>query len=116
MKSNSLSPIPIPLAQRWRDVRSRVLPGLVFGATLCVIALLWKNNVAAPTLVGQAEPVRANVSSHKPGMLAGLTVGRFQTVKAGDPVGLVIITDPKILSSSLAVIPAEIEMLRAEMK
>ena len=116
MKSNSLSPIPIPLAQRWLDARHRVLPGLVFGTTLFVIALLWKNNVAAPTLVGQAEPVLANVSSYKPGMLAGLTVGRFQTVKAGDPVGLVIITDPKVLTTSLAVIQAEIEMLRAEMK
>ena len=116
MRPDPSSSIPIPFEQRWRDARQRVLPILVFGATLGMIALLWKGHVAAPTLVGQAEPVVANVSSHKPGVLAELTVGRFQRVKAGDPVGQVIITDPKILASSLAVIQAEIELLRADMK
>jgi hypothetical protein len=59
--------------------------------------------------VGQAEVVPANVSCYKPGMLAQLFVNRFQTVKAGDPVGQVLVTDPKILASSLAVIQAEIQ-------
>jgi multidrug resistance efflux pump len=37
-------------------------------------------------------------------------------VKAGDPVGRVLVTDPKILAASLAVIQADIEMLRVNMK
>jgi multidrug resistance efflux pump len=116
MKSDHLLPIPIPLQQRWRDARLRIVPVLVFGATLFAISHLWKSHIAAPTLVGQAEPVLANVSSHRPGMLTELSVGRFQTVKAGDLVAQVLVTDPKILSSSLAVVQAEIELLRAEMK
>jgi multidrug resistance efflux pump len=83
-----------------------------FGA----LAILWKNHVIAPTMVGQAEPVLADVSCYKPGVLGQLTVNRFQKVRAGDSVGQVLVTDPKILASSLAVIQAEIEVLRTEMR
>ena len=60
-------------------------------------------------LVGQAEVVPAKVGCYKPGMLAQLFVNRFQKVKAGDAVGQVLVTDPKILAASLAVIQAEID-------
>jgi multidrug resistance efflux pump len=116
MKEESARPIPIPLTQRWRDARMRLLPLVVFGTALCTITGLWKQHVAAPTMVGQAEPVVANVTSHKAGMLAELTVARFQKVKAGDPVGQVLITDPKILASSLAVAKAEIDLMRSNLK
>jgi len=115
MSVKSPAPIPIPFRQRWHDIRLRVLPGVVLVVALITLVLLWKDHVAPPTLVGQAEPVLANVSCYKPGVLAELTASRFQKVKAGDPVGLVMVTDPKILASSLAVIQAEIEMLRADM-
>jgi len=108
----SPAPIPIPWRQRWRDVRQRFVPALLFIALLFVLAELWKRYASAPMLVGQAEVVPANVSSYKPGMLAQLFVNRFQTVKSGDAVGQVLVTDPKILASSLAVIQAEIESLR----
>jgi multidrug resistance efflux pump len=67
-------------------------------------------------MVGQAEPVLSNVSCYKPGVLADLLVSRFQRVKQGDPVGRIMVTEPRILASSLAVIQAEIESLRATMK
>jgi multidrug resistance efflux pump len=116
MSVKSPAPIPVPFRQRWHDFRRRAVPGVVLVAALITLVLLWKEHIAPPTLVGQAEPVVANVSCYKPGVLAQLTASRFQKVKAGDPVGLVMVTDPKILASSLAVIQAEIEMLRAEMK
>jgi multidrug resistance efflux pump len=114
--SPPLKRIPIPLSERWRDVRTRVLPVLMFVAVVAVIGVLWKENIAAPNLVGQAEPLQANVSCYKPGMLAHLDVIRFQRVKAGDAVGQVLVTDPKILASSLSVIEAEIDALRAGMQ
>jgi HlyD family secretion protein len=107
------APIPIPWSQRWRDVRLRFVPALIFIAILFSLVLLWKNYASAPTLVGQAEVVPANISCYKPGMLAQLTVSRFQKVKAGDAIGQVLLTDPKILASTLAVIQAEIEEIRA---
>ena len=116
MKEESARPIPIPLAQRWRDARMRLLPLVIFGTALCTIAGLWKQHVAAPTMVGQAEPVVSNVTCHKAGMLAELSVTRFQRVKTGDPVGQVLITDPKILASSLAVAKAEIDLMRSNLK
>src|SRR5882762_9082918 len=108
--------IPIPLRQRWHDARLRVLPAVAFCGAIAAIGLLWKSNIAAPTLVGQAEPNEVKVSCYKPGMLAQLDVTRFQKVKVGDPVGQVLVTDPKILASSLSVIQAEIEALRISMQ
>jgi len=116
MKTENPAPIPIPLEQRWRDARLRVLPVIAFVATCCAIVFLWKEHVIGRSMIGQAEPVSSNVSCYKPGVLAELMVSRFQRVKAGDPIGKVLVTDPKILASSLAVIQAEIESLRASMK
>ena len=116
MKSAAPSPVPIPLRQRWHDARLRVLPLVVFVAVLAAIASLWKGHVAPLTLVGQAEPVVANVSSPKPGILAQCSVSRFQRVKSGDAVGQIMVADPRLLDSSLAVIRAEIDMLRADMR
>jgi multidrug resistance efflux pump len=104
------------MRQRWNDARLRLIPALVFGAAVFVVVLLWNDYVAAPTMLGQAEPMQASVSCYRPGVLAELEVARFQKVKAGDPVGRVLVTDPKILAASLAVIQADIEMLRVNMK
>src|ERR1051326_6683299 len=112
MNTENPAPIPIPVHQRWREFRLRVLPWTVFAIGLFLVIILWKDHAASHTLVGQAEPVLSNVSCYKPGVLAELTVSRFQKVKAGDAVGQVLITEPRILASSLAVIQSEIEMLR----
>jgi multidrug resistance efflux pump len=116
MTSETPAPIPIPTQQRWQELRQRVLPVLVFVCALGAIAFLWKDHTGSRVIVGQAEPVLSNASCYKPGMLAELKVTRFQRVKAGDPIGRVLVTDPKILASSLAVIQAEIESLRANMR
>jgi len=115
MKPESRPSIPIPLDQRWFDVRVRYLPALVFVAAVGAAALLWKGDVGAPALIGQAEPVVSDVSCHKTGVLSELTVSRFQRIKMGDPIGQVSLVDPRILTASLAVIQSEIEMLRVTM-
>ena len=104
------------MRQRWRELRLHVLPFLIFGLGACLVTVLWKDHTVTRTLVGQAEPVLSNVSCYKPGVLAELNISRFQKVKAGDTLGKVMITDPKILASSLAVIQAEIESLQATMR
>ena len=116
MKSDAPGVIPMPWPQRWRELRHRFLPALVFVCAVAMVAVLWKEHTASRVIVGQAEPVLSNVSCYKPGVLAELKVNRFQRVKAGDPIGKVMVTEPKILASSLAVIQAEIESLRANMK
>lgn len=116
MKSAAPRPVPIPLGQRWRHARMSVLPSVVFCASLVVLGVLWNDHVAAPSMVGQVEPVVANVSSHLPGVLAGLNVQRFQSVRAGELLGQVITTDPKVLEASLTVIRAELDILRANLE
>src|SRR6516225_9825274 len=107
-----LSPIRTPLSQRWREFRVRVVPLAVFVAAAAVIFTIWRDHVAAPTLIGEVERVHANVSSPKPGKLSQLNVRLLQRVKAGDTIAQVITTDPQILQSSLAVVQAEIRLLR----
>ena len=116
MKSDAPGAIPIPLPQRWREIRKRILPVVVFAAAFVTVGVLWRDHTASRVLIGQAEPVLSNVSCYKPGVLAELKVERFQRVKAGDPIGKVMVTEPRILASSLAVIQAEIESLRANMR
>src|SRR5438105_8825012 len=67
-------------------------------------------------MLRQSYNSQARDSCYKPCELAELDVTRFQKVKAGDTVGRVLVTDPKILASSLAVIQAEIEILRVGMQ
>ncbi|SPE51649.1 hypothetical protein SBV1_140003 [Verrucomicrobia bacterium] len=110
------APIKIPAFRRWQTVRFRFLPGVIFAAGAVTVALLWRDHVAPLTIFGQAEPVISNVSCYKAGVLAELNVDRFQRVKAGDPVAKVRITEPRILAASLAVIQAEIEALRVNLK
>lgn len=116
MKADELTPIPTPPAQRLRDFRTRFLPVMVVGISIGIIGVIWRNHIAAPTLVGQAEPVLSNLSSHQPGTVAGLNVTRFQHVKAGDVLGYVLIADPKLVDTSLAVIRSELDLLRANME
>jgi multidrug resistance efflux pump len=116
MSSQTPAAIPIPGRQRWLEIRRRVLPALVFVGGVGLIAVLWKENALSRAMVGQAEPVLSNVSCYKPGVVAELNVKRFQRVKAGDPIAQIRVTESRILSSSLAVIQAEIESLRANMR
>ncbi len=57
MTTSRPKPIRIPLSRRWQDARLRLVPLVVFGAALCSLLALWKDRVAAPTKIGQAEPV-----------------------------------------------------------
>lgn len=104
------------MALRWREFRIRVLPLLVFVGTLAAAMVFWRQQVPANALMGEVEPVTANVSSPKSGVLANLTISRLQLVKAGDQIAQVITTDPRVLQSSLAVILAEIQLMRVNIE
>ncbi|HLH52239.1 MAG TPA: HlyD family efflux transporter periplasmic adaptor subunit [Verrucomicrobiae bacterium] len=116
MSSDSNEPIPIPAQQRWCEIRQRTLPAIVFASAIVVVVLLWKDHTLSRVMVGQAEPILSNVSSYKPGVVTELQVNRFQRIKQGDPICRIMVTEPRILASSIAVIQAEIESLRANMR
>jgi len=112
---SSKSVIPSPPGHRWREFRFQVLPGLTFALGLIGVILLWSQYVAPVSMVGRVEALRTSVSSPKTGSLAQLDVTRFQKVCAGQNVAHIITTDPQILTANLALIQAEVEMIRAEM-
>src|SRR5262245_17305889 len=111
-----LKPIPVPSAQRWREFRIQVMPFFMFVGALVAAIVIWKQQVPTNALIGEVEPSGANVSSPKSGVLANLNINRLQRVKAGDPIAQLITTDPKVLQSSLAVILAEIQLLRVNLE
>src|SRR5262245_51665311 len=112
----ALDPIPIPRAQRWREFRIRMIPLLVFVGTLGAASVIWRQQIPTAGLLGEVEPITANVSSPKSGVLANLSASRLQHVKAGDQIAQVITTEPRVLQSSLAVILAEIQLMRVNLE
>ena len=112
---NSLPPIPTPPAQRWKDFRQQGLPFIAFALLSAAIFVLWNHTLAPGTFTGEVEVVQENVASLKPGQLVDLSVELFQAVKAGDEIARVITTDPRVIESSLAVIRAEVELLKTGM-
>jgi HlyD family secretion protein len=105
--------IPTPLSVRWREFRLSTLPGVVVLVTLASAIFLWKGFMVPATVVGRVETIQANVVSTKPGALTQLSAFRFQPVNAGDPIAIIITTDPRLTDANLAVIKAEVELLRA---
>ncbi len=112
---NNMEKIPVPASQKWREIRVRLLPVLVFLVVALVVAFLWKDRVDATNMVGHVVGKQAEVRSPQSGSLADLTVSAFDSVTAGDPIGRLITTDPKIVEAELAVILAEIELIRLTM-
>ena len=49
---DKLPPIPIPLAQRWREIRLRIVPIGVFLLTLLIAGRIWMYEISSPSLVG----------------------------------------------------------------
>lgn len=106
-----LTPIPAPRAQLWKELRLQYLPVVVFVAGVIAAGFIWIRWVAPPTLVGEVEAVRTEVRAAVSGALDGLDVDVMQPVKAGQTIGNVIM-NPRILEASIAVIRAEIELMR----
>jgi membrane fusion protein (multidrug efflux system) len=116
MNNTPLEPIPTPASQRWHEFRLRWLPMTVFLVAWACVALLWRQHVASPVLVGQVEAVSVRVNCPKAGVLAELAVDRFQPVKAGQVLGRVLPADPQALAAALAVIQADIQALRQSLE
>src|SRR5688572_20110291 len=110
--SERLPPIPTPSSQLWRQLRLQYLPVVIFVAGLAAAAFLWTQWVAPPTLVGEAEAVRTELRAPQAGMVAELKTDMLQMVSAGQTLVRVLVTNPQLLGPSLAVIRAEIEVLR----
>ncbi|MEX0686472.1 MAG: HlyD family efflux transporter periplasmic adaptor subunit [Balneolales bacterium] len=109
------SKIPIPLSQRWKEVRIRLLPALVFLITGLIVFNLWNHRISSANMTGKVIGAHAELRSSEGGYLTQLKIQRFQRVKAGDVIAEVVHIDPKVLEANLALILAEVEMIRMGM-
>jgi multidrug resistance efflux pump len=110
-----LSPIPSPPGQRFREFRIKFLPPIVFLCTVAAIFFLWKDYVSAPTLVGQVEPVIAEVTARDAGVLTNLFVQRFQEVRVGEAVAELHVTDRRRYDSDLDLLRSQIALAQLEL-
>ena len=110
---DKLPPIPTPASQRWREFRIQVLPFIVFAGLIVGIVILWRGFVQPVGIVGFAETNAVNVVATQDGLLATLSVERFQMVTKGQEIGMIINTDPELLKAQITAAQADIEVLRA---
>lgn len=110
-----LPTIPIPPAQRWREVRLLYLPRIVFVLGVLVAAWMWSRWVTPATLVAEAEMAQAEVRSPQDGVIVELKVADFQAVEAGEVIGMVAPVEGRTLDATLELIRAEVGMLSTTM-
>ena len=104
--------IPIPLSQRFKEFRIRLLPFFVFLVISLIVFNLWNHRISSANMSGKVIGVQAELRTPQGGYLTQLRTERFQNVRAGEVIAEVVTTDPKILEANLAVVLAEVEMIR----
>jgi multidrug resistance efflux pump len=115
MDPRLLTPIPTPPAQRWREVRLLYLPRVLFVLGAIFVAWAWRDAVAPSTVVAEAEVIGSDLRATQSGVVASVKVGINQHVRAGEVVGYIAPANSRLLDATLAVINADVGMLRATM-
>src|SRR5262245_38710290 len=110
MEKEKLPPIPTPVAQRWREFKIQVIPAVVFLCAVTSIVFLWLNHVQPMGVIGSAETNWVNVVCTQDGLLDELYVERFQTVTAGQDIGIIVKTDPEFIKASIASVQADLKV------
>jgi multidrug resistance efflux pump len=110
---DKLPPIPTPVSQRWREFRIQVLPLIIFLCVILAVVFLWRNFVAPSGIIGEVESIKADVISLQDGMVARLTVDRFEQVQVGQEIGEVISSSEDFLRTSVAAIEADLRVMDA---
>ena len=87
--SNVLPCIPVPGPARWREVRLRLVPVLIFLASTYGALWLWQQQGAQSVFLGSAEGRYAVVSAPIAGALQVLSVTNYQFVRQGDTIAVV---------------------------
>ena len=114
MSLAELSPIPMPPNQRWKHFRQTGLPAIAFLSVFALSVWLWGTNLASPLVMGQAESQEADIVSPMDGQIASVNVRLYQQVYAGDVLAVVSGSKPEVLSNTLAVIRAEMDVAVAD--
>lgn len=108
-------PIRRPLAQRWRDVRLRFFPVVIYAAGITAIVYLWNTQWMPSTFTGEVQATASIVASSKAGLLSNVTIRQFDRVTKGQVLGKITVQSSEALSIALAAIRADLEVTKARM-
>ncbi len=103
--------IPIPFKRRMQNLRSKVVPLLVFGVAVMIAAMLWHDAISPAMLVGEAAAVKASVNSPAAATVQRMHAQRLQLVKAGDLIAELRPNDPR---QALDAIQGKLSLLRLQ--
>lgn len=107
-----MEPIQVPFKQRWREIRTRFVPVIVFGVVLIAVIFLWGNKTQQTSFVGKVMADTAHVSSPMPGIVSGFLLQEFDTVEIGDTLATIIVADSSLRDAQLNVFRTQIDLLR----
>ena len=105
-------PIPIPAEQKWQDFRQIILPVIVFLLCIAGVMVLWLSRVSPSSVVGEARSDNIILSSPRAGLLTKVNVGRFDSVKEGDPIAAIDYSmDPDFADATVEWVRAQVDLL-----
>jgi multidrug resistance efflux pump len=105
------APIPIPFKQRLHDLRVRLVPVVMFAATIVIAAWLWRDTITPAAMLGEVTSAQSTVTSLTDGVVEQFKVRRFDMVHQGD-----VITEirPEDARRALDVLQGEISLFKAK--
>jgi multidrug resistance efflux pump len=106
------TPIPIPLSQRWRMFRMRIIPVLVFLVALGGIIMLWERDSAPGSIVGEVYAPVSSVNSPRAGWLEADPFILHTAVRVGQEIAIIRSRPPEHAKLALAVLQEELRMIR----
>ncbi len=103
--------VPIPLRERWHDLRVHGLPLVVWLVAVAAVYLMWTSQVSVPNMVGLARTQQYEVSTPLSGRLDQVLVQQYDLVTAGQ---LIASLDMAPHQASLETARAELAKLTAD--
>lgn len=111
---DTLPVIPRPASERWRDIRLRHVPVLVYLAGIVMAAYLWNTQWMPSNFTGEVQAVVSDVASPMDGQFANVSVKQFDRVTKGQVLGKVALT-PEMEKAALAAIRTDLQVMRTRM-
>lgn len=115
MQDRMLRPVPIPLKQRWDDFRMAQAPVLTFLVLALTIGWMWSRYVSPSSIIGEVEPIRANIISVVDGTLQELKVDILQPVTNGQELAVLVARDVDVFGAELIGAEADLRVMERRM-
>ncbi len=113
--SMQYEPIKVPIKQKLREFRLRIVPVVVFGAVLFFVMYLWDLRVYNPSFIGRVHAEVAMITSPQTGLIKNLMVSEFDRLSKGDPIATIEIADSNLVKSRVAAISSQIDLVKASL-